>query len=113
MQIKDAMFMHRATGGLYTVVARVTASLPGKERLRNNAPAGIRDTDFGPIAVQMPTVMLRCEATVQGEIENGDQCVLYRGTNSRLWLRTLAEFTDGRFEPMNAYAVAMMPQSLY
>lgn len=105
---EDAMFTHKGTGHLYTVVAKVTASLPGQERLRDMEPVGVRHTDFGLIAVQMPTVMLQYEATVQGEIENGDPCVLYRGTDGRMWLRGLFEFTDGRFEPMNAKAVAML-----
>lgn len=108
----SAMFKHKKTGGLYTVIARVVASLAPKVKLTDMQTVGIRKPDLGGlIAVQLPNLGLECEATMQGEAENGDMCVLYRGTDGKMWLRPEKEFTDGRFEPMNNHAAAMMPPS--
>lgn len=106
--MKDAMFKHAKSDGMYTVVAKATASL--SQPLADMAAVGIRKLDSGGcIAVSLPNLGTDLMATVQGTIENGDDCVLYRGTDGRHWLRTTVEFTDGRFLPMNARAACMMP----
>lgn len=107
--MKDAMFKHTASGGFYTVVAKVTTSFAGQAS--DMSQLGIRKTDFGFIAVKLPNIGLETMAHVQAAtpIEDGVDCVLYRHTNGSLWLRPTAEFTDGRFEPMNNLAGCMMP----
>lgn len=106
-----AMFTHKKTQGLYTVMARVTTSLPDGRKVLDMAVVGIRKTDHGYVAVGLPNLGLEQAAVMQSEepVENGVECVLYRGTDGRHWLRPLTEFTDGRFEPMNPQAACMMP----
>lgn len=103
-----AKFKHVETGGEYTVTAKVTASV-ARAPFLDMEVVGIRAVDLGHIAVVLPNLRVVYEATVQGTIENGDDCVLYRGKDGRHWLRTTREFTDGRFEPLDARAACMMP----
>lgn len=109
----SAMFKHVKSGGLYTVVARAIASLSVGVKLTDMQEVGVRKPDLGGhIAVQYATGS-DTKATMQGEAENGVECILYRGTDGRLWLRSRLEFTDGRFEPLNPQAASMMPVSYH
>lgn len=108
--MKDAMFKHAKTDGIYTVVAKVTASISFP--VKDMQLVGVRKTDHGWIAVVLPNLGLAEEypiVTAQGTIENGDDCVLYRGTNGSMWLRKTSEFIDGRFVPLSPRAACMMP----
>jgi hypothetical protein len=107
--MRDALFEHAKTKGVYTVIAKVTASLPFA--VQDMEKVGVREVALGSsIAVTLPNLGLDYQdVTVQGTIENGDDCVLYRGTDGRMWLRRTIEFTDGRFTPLNPRAACMMP----
>lgn len=102
-----AKFKHVKTGGVYTVAAKVTASL--LHPAQDMDIVGIRAVDLGHIAVTLPNLRVLHKATVQGLIENGEDCVLYKGEDGEHWLRVTREFTDGRFEPLDARAACMMP----
>lgn len=107
--MKDAVFKHRKTGGLYTVVARATASLA--QPLEDNAPVGVRKTDLGVIVVEYPNIVVDHVGQLQSAkpLENGEEVIVYRGSDYRYWVRPLAEFLDGRFEPFDNRAACMMP----
>lgn len=107
-----AMFRHKKSEGLYTVVAQAVSLVA---ELKDMNPVNVYQGDHGFVASVLNPGMNRRSniyvATVQAiePFADGTLCVLYRGTDGSHWLRPKQEFTDGRFDPMNAQAACMMP----
>lgn len=67
-------------------------SKSGGERVRHKA----RGTEYTIIGV----------GRAQGELIDDDPVVLYRGDDGGLWVRHQAEFSDGRFERVEAASLS-------
>lgn len=60
----------------------------GNVRLWRHVKRGSTYVEIGRAEVQAST----------GPINEGDEIVIYRGTDGRIWARKVREFEDGRFE---------------
>lgn len=117
--MKDALFKHVKTQGLYTVIARVKVNPFDVVSMRDMMHVLVRQQPDGWVTgingeEQKATDFVAIvQAPPERPIVNDVICVMYRGTDGRYWLRSLDEFLDGRFEPMNAQAAAMMPAAYH
>lgn len=109
-----AMFKHVKSEGLYTVSAQAVVDFG--EELSDMASVFVFQRGLeGYVVTSKNPGLLRHSPLYQPRVQTstklkaGDKCVLYRGTNGDYWVRSKAEFTDGRFEPLNPQGACMMP----
>jgi bifunctional DNA-binding transcriptional regulator/antitoxin component of YhaV-PrlF toxin-antitoxin module len=106
---KHIMWTHRRSGGVYQVLGIVPYK--GADKLVDMGKVCVMNDMAGAVESVVPTHYtipinyLRDEATVQVEeaafLKEGDQLVVYRGGDAKLWVRPVKDFYDGRFQKLD------------